>query len=56
MKAIAVIVLGLLMSGCGTQEKRVDCEWRLKPINPPVQEAPSVPSNPSTETGKGITP
>lgn len=31
------VLMGVLTAGCSTQAKRVECDWRLKPINPPAQ-------------------
>lgn len=43
LTAGAAVLLGLLVAGCSTQAKRVECDWRLKPINPPAPAAPSHP-------------
>ncbi len=43
----AALVLALLMIGCSTQAKRVDCDGTLKPINPPAPAAAS--STPARE-------
>jgi len=37
--AFAAALIALTLTGCGTQAQRVDCDWRLKPINPPVKIA-----------------
>lgn len=37
--AAFVALIALALAGCGTQAQRVDCDWRLKPINPPVKTA-----------------
>jgi hypothetical protein len=31
-----VILLALLMAGCGSHPKRVDCDGHLRPINAPA--------------------
>jgi hypothetical protein len=33
---IAIAVAVVLMSACSTNARRVDCEWRLEPINQPA--------------------
>lgn len=33
------LLAGLMVAGCGTQARRVDCDGRLEPINHPVLKA-----------------
>jgi hypothetical protein len=39
MRAICVLLVTTLLTACAGGAKRVDCTWRLEPINaPPVKE------------------
>lgn len=33
---VAIALAVVLMSACSTNARRVDCEWRLEPINQPA--------------------
>lgn len=35
------LVLMAFTAACSTQAKRVDCDWRLTPINKPAPKAPA---------------
>jgi hypothetical protein len=48
----ATVLLAMMMAGCSTQAKRVDCDGKLKPINrpAPLPAAPAHRQKNSTET------
>jgi hypothetical protein len=50
---VVLALAGVLASACSTKARRVDCEWRLEPIN---QSAPKLGVQPATvsETGREI--
>ncbi len=33
---VALALAGVMASACSTQARRVDCDWRLEPINRPA--------------------
>lgn len=39
----AVMAVGILTAGCGTQARWVNCEGRLEPINRPAPKAEGAP-------------
>jgi outer membrane murein-binding lipoprotein Lpp len=47
----ATVLLAMMMAGCSTQAKRVDCDGELKPINRPAPQAaaPAHPPKNSTD-------
>lgn len=46
---VAVALAVILASACSTNARRVDCEWRLEPINQPAPKAGRLPTAPSPE-------
>ncbi len=41
---VAMAVVVVLMSACSTNARRVDCEWRLEPINQPAPKPSESPA------------
>ena len=50
--SIAIVLAGFLVSGCSTKARRVDCEWRLEPINQPASKLSQHRATTSSETGR----
>lgn len=47
LRATGVALLAaVLLGACSTEARRVDCEWRLQPINRPVASVPATPVEP----------
>ena len=41
LKAIAAVVLALMIVGCASHRTRIDCEGHLRPINAPAPAKPA---------------
>jgi hypothetical protein len=48
--AVAIALAVVLASACSTNARRVDCEWRLAPINQPAPKPGKSPTASSSET------
>lgn len=46
---VAVALAVILASACSTNARRVDCEWRLEPINQPAPKPGKLPTKTSSE-------
>ena len=46
---VAIVIAVVLMSACSTNARRVDCEWRLEPINQPASKPGKSPTATSPE-------
>jgi hypothetical protein len=53
-RRVAIAVAVVLMSACSTNARRVDCEWRLEPINQPAPKPGK--SSAATSSGKREAP
>jgi hypothetical protein len=48
--SVALALAGFLASACSTKARRVDCEWRLEPINRPAPKGSVEPGTTRSET------
>jgi hypothetical protein len=49
---VAIVLTAALSSACSTNARRVDCEWRLEPINQPAPKSGSWPKKTLSEKGR----
>ena len=50
--SVALALAGCLASACSTKARRVDCEWRLEPINQPAPKLSQPPATTASKTGR----
>ena len=50
--SIALALACFFASACSTKARRVDCEWRLEPINQPAPKHTEPSSTTKSETGR----
>ena len=51
---VAIALAVVLASACSTNARRVDCEWRLEPINQPAQKPGKSPTATSSEMRREV--
>jgi hypothetical protein len=49
---VALALTGVLASGCSTNARRVDCDWRLEPINQPAPKRSEPAAKTASEAGR----
>lgn len=50
--SVALALTCLVATGCSTKARRVDCDWRLEPINQPAPKRSEPLATTASEAGR----